>query len=121
MKMSNGTFSVAKKKLLSPEKPIISPVNNRTSGIFTPTMNILLSSSGSPFCTGTAMSLRETEIDVRTVLHVFQLVKIKENPGQWKLRRLQCFVLHRITLLVKQITVFPATQRDCGQTFVLLP
>lgn len=53
------------------------------------------------------MSLRETEIDVRTVLHVFQLVQIMENPGQ-------CFVLHYITLPVKQITVFPATQRDCG-------
>lgn len=35
----------------------------------------------SPFSTGTAMSLSETEIDVRTVLHVLQLVKMKENPG----------------------------------------
>lgn len=48
----------------------------------------------SPFCTGTAMSLSATEIDVRTVLHMFQLVKMKENPGQWKLWRLQYFVLH---------------------------
>lgn len=52
------------------------------------------------------MSLSATEIDVRTVLHMFQLVKMKGNPGQWKLQRLQYFVLHYITLLVKQITIF---------------
>lgn len=52
-----------------------------------PSRNILLSSSGSPLTrsTGTAMSLSEIEIDVRPVLHVFQLVKMKKNPGQWKL------------------------------------
>lgn len=42
------------------------------------------------------MSLSAREIDVKLVSHVFQMVKMKENAGQWKLRRLRCFaaILH---------------------------
>lgn len=102
-----------REELFSPENPNISPVKYTlfySSGpsaeigvarnfyslneYFAEQLRFPTKRKLSPFCTGTAMSLSATEIDVRTVLHMFQLVKMKENPGQWKLWRLQYCVLH---------------------------